>query len=81
MYVHQVHEALRAAARRVTSDMHSVHYLLSIYLPDEHRCISLFEASDIAVVQLVNDTAQLPFVHISPAVQFRGDAIVPEVHG
>jgi hypothetical protein len=77
VYVHRVHEALRVAARRVTSDVRSVHYLLNIYIPGEHRCICLFEAADRAVVQLVNDTAQLPFVHIWPAVEFRGDGVFP----
>lgn len=66
----QAHRALEAAARRVGSRDHHVRYLRTIYVPGEHRCIFLFEASDAAIVRLVNDTAQLPLVRIAEAVEF-----------
>ena len=69
----QAHRALEAAARRVGSRDHRVRYLRTIYIPGEHRCIFLFEASDADIVRLVNDTAQLPFVRIAEAVEFASE--------
>ena len=69
----QTHRALEVAARRVGSRDHRVRYLRTIYIPGEHRCISLFEASDAAIVRLVNDTAQLPLVRIAEAVEFASE--------
>ena len=69
----QTHRALEAAARRVGSRDHRVRYLRTIYVAAEHRCIFLFEASDAAIVRLVNDTAQLPFVRIAEAVEFTSE--------
>ena len=69
----QTHRALEAAARRVGSRDHRVRYLRTIYIAAEHRCIFLFEASDAAIVRLVNDTAQLPFVRIAEAVEFASE--------
>jgi hypothetical protein len=69
----QAHRALAAAARRVGSGDHRVRYLRTIYVAAEHRCIFLFEASDAAIVRLVNDTAQLPLLRIAEAVEFASE--------
>jgi len=69
----QAHRALEAAARRVGSGDHRVRCLRTIYVAAEHRCIFLFEASDAAIVRLVNDTAQLPFLRIAEAVEFASE--------
>jgi hypothetical protein len=69
-----VHQALDSAARRVCSADRQVRYLRTIYVPEEQRCICLFEAADAEIVRLVNDTAQLPFVRIAPAVEFAVDS-------
>lgn len=73
--ISQAHRALEAAARRLGSRNHRVRYLRTIYVPGEHRCICLFEASDAATVRLVNDTAQLPFVRIAAAFEFASESL------
>jgi hypothetical protein len=45
-----------------------VHYLRSLFLPDEARCLCLFEAASAKVVQQVNELAQVPFTRIVEAL-------------
>jgi hypothetical protein len=47
-----------------------VRYLRCIYMPEEDRCICLFQANDLAAVRGVNEVAQVPFRHITPAIEF-----------
>jgi hypothetical protein len=72
-YGASVHETLTTAARRVTSSARHVRCVRTIYIPGEQRCICLFEASDAGMVQLVNETAQLPFVRVAAAHAFPAD--------
>ena len=69
-----VHRALGAAARRVTTPDHPVSYLRTIYIPGENRCICMFQAYDAATVALVNDTAQVPLGLIAESIEFRIEA-------
>jgi hypothetical protein len=62
---------LQEATWRLSSAGARVRYLRCIYVPDEHRCICLFEAEDLATVQKVNEVAQVPFHRISSALEFR----------
>jgi hypothetical protein len=42
--------------------------LRSTFIPDEARCLCLFEATDEGVVAAVNDVAGLPFTRIVVAL-------------
>jgi hypothetical protein len=65
-----------AAIRRAGSDMSArfaaagrpVRCLRGIFLPGESRCLCLFEAPDAALVQEVNDAAQIPYNRIIMAL-------------
>ena len=47
----------------------SVHYVRSLFIPGESRCICLFEALNAKVIQEVNEVAQFPFMRIVPTVE------------
>jgi hypothetical protein len=61
---------LHEATRRVSSTGAAVRYVRCIFIPDEDRCVCLFEANDLATVRRVNEVAQVPFRRISPAIEF-----------
>ena len=68
----QLAAAYRAAtetARRFTAEGRPVRYLRSLFLPQEARCLCLFEALDAESVRSLNDTAQIPFTSISEALE------------
>lgn len=67
----EVQRLLHQAARRVSSSGETVRYLRCIYMPDDDRCICLFEADDPAAVRKVNEIAQVPFRRISSAIEYR----------
>jgi Nickel responsive protein SCO4226-like len=63
--------AQRAAietSRRFTTEGRPVRYLRTTFVPGEGRCMCLFEASDAAGVQQVNEAAGLPFTRIVEAL-------------
>ena len=66
----EAHRLLQEASRRVSSPGRPVRYLRCTYLPDEGRCVCLFEASDELTVRKVNETAQVPFQRISLAIEY-----------
>lgn len=45
-----------------------VRYIRSTFVPGESRCMCLFEATDAALVKVVNETAQIPFTRIVEAL-------------
>ena len=47
----------------------SVHYVRSLFIPGESRCICLFEAPNAKVIQELNEAAQFPFMRIVPTVE------------
>jgi hypothetical protein len=57
-----------AAGERMTADGKAVRYLRSTFLPDEARCLCLFEAAARELVQEANETAGLPFTRIVEAL-------------
>ena len=57
-----------ATSERFSADGTPVHYLRSTFLPDEGRCLCLFEARDPASVREVNEAAGLPFSRIVEAL-------------
>ena len=45
----------------------NVRYLRSMFLPEEARCMCLFEAANPEVVREVNDAAKLPYTRVVQA--------------
>jgi Protein of unknown function (DUF4242) len=45
-----------------------VRYIRSTFVPEEARCMCLFEATTRELVKEVNDAAQLPYVRIVEAL-------------
>jgi hypothetical protein len=67
----QLAKAQRAAVAmsdRFTADGKEVRYLRSVFLPDESRCMCLFEAPNRELVHEVNEAAKLPFTRIVEAL-------------
>ena len=67
----QLAAAQRAAietSAQFTARGRPVRYLRSTFVPQDARCLCLFEASDAAVVQQVNEAARLPFTRIIDAL-------------
>lgn len=62
-----VQRAARLTSRRSSERGVPVRYLRSTFLPDEGRCLCLFEASDPVSVREVNEAARLPFTRIVEA--------------
>ena len=73
----EVHRLLHEAARRVSSQGVAVRYLRCIYMPEDDRCICVFEADDPAAVRTVNEIAQVPFHRISSAIEFWAPGVAP----
>lgn len=61
-----------AAALRHTANMRAdgdrIYYLGSTFLPQDGRCLCLFEAKDATVVAALNAAACLPAARIVPAL-------------
>ena len=66
----EVQRLLHEAARRVSSAGQPVRYLRCTYLPEEDRCLCLFEADTAAAVRRTNETAQVPYRRISAAIEY-----------
>jgi len=63
------HRAATETARRFTAEGTPIRYIRSLFLPQEARCLCLFEALDAESVRSLNDTAQIPFTSISEALE------------
>lgn len=67
-------EQLAAAQKRaiqvgieLTAQGKQVRYIRSTFVPGEHRCMCLFEASTPELVREANEKAGIPFTRIVPA--------------
>jgi hypothetical protein len=60
--------ALTEASRRLSASGSPVHYRGSTFLPARSRCFCIFDASGIALVKTVNETAQAPFIAVEEAI-------------
>ena len=68
----QLAAARRAAAetaRQFTAEGKPVRYIRSLFLPQEARCLCLFEALDADCVRSLNDIAQVPFTSVTEALE------------
>jgi hypothetical protein len=59
-----VHRALDEAVRRELRRGSPIRYVQRIDVPDEHRCLCLFEAPGPDLVRSVNDIAQFPLARV-----------------
>lgn len=67
----QLGAAQRAAietGERLTAQGKSVRYVRSMFVPDDDRCLCLFEAAGRDLVQEANDAAGLPYTRIVEAL-------------
>ncbi|CAN5604141.1 DUF4242 domain-containing protein [soil metagenome] len=60
-------EAANDQARRMRVAGTQIHYLRSTFVPQDGRCMCLFEAETEAVVRALNEEAGLPYFRIVPA--------------
>jgi hypothetical protein len=58
------HRALDEAVRRQARRGSQIRCLQRIFVPQESRCLCLFESSSADIVRAVTDVAQLPLVKI-----------------
>jgi len=65
----ELQRLLQDATDRVSSRGH-VRYMRCTHVPEQSRCICLFDADDIETVRSVNQIAQVPFAQIGLAVEF-----------
>ena len=65
-----VHWALLQTVQRVAKNGGQIRYVRSTFLPDQSRCMCIFESSSRELVRTVNETAQIPFTRIENALDF-----------
>ena len=63
------HRALIRTASRFTAQGSPVRYVRSLFVPQQARCLCVFEAPDADVVRRVNDATQIPFVSVTEAIE------------
>jgi hypothetical protein len=63
----EAQRCLQEAARRVSTNGTQVRYLRCTFIPDQQRCLDLFEAGSAEEVRRINDIAQVPFRWIGQA--------------
>jgi uncharacterized protein DUF4242 len=69
--VEQLSAAQKAAIQKgqeFTAEGKDVRYIRSIFVPDEAKCMCLFEAPNSELVKEVNEAAQIPFTGIKEAL-------------
>lgn len=67
----QLAEAQRAAietGQQFTSEGKNVRYIRTTFVPNEARCMCLFEADNADLVREVNESAHIPFTRIIEAL-------------
>lgn len=66
----EAQRCLREAARRVSAGGEPVRFVRCTFVPEQQRCLDLFEAHSAADVRRVNDVAQVPFRSVAPAAEY-----------
>ena len=72
-----VHRALGEAVRRELRRGNPIRYVQRIDVPEEHRCLCLFEAPGPDLVRNVNDTAQFPLARVMAVLSSVPDVASP----
>ena len=71
------HRAAAETARQFTAAGRPVRYIRSLFLPQEARCLCLFEAVDAESVRSLNQTAQIPFTSVTEALELSPPNLKP----
>jgi hypothetical protein len=61
-------KAAISTGEEMTRNGKQVRYLRSTFVPEEGRCMCLFEASDAQKVRELNDAAKIPYTRIVEAL-------------
>ena len=77
----EAQRCLQEAVRRVSDGGDAVRYLRCTFIPDQQRCLDLFEAVSAAEVRRVNDIAQVPFRWLGQAREDAEPGAVIGPHG
>ena len=72
-----VHRALAEAVRRAALRGGQIRYVQRIFVPEESRCLCLFEAAGPGLVRSVNDIAQFPLARIEAVLSWWPDGTGP----
>jgi uncharacterized protein DUF4242 len=64
----QAQQSAIQAAEQLSRTGNPVKYIRSTFVPESGACMCLFEASDASTVQKLNDSANLPYTRIVPAL-------------
>ncbi len=70
----QMNDLAAAQKRAISTGVEMTHagipvrYIRSTFVPDSGRCMCLFEANDADQVRKLNETANIPFDNIVPAL-------------
>ena len=67
----QLADAQRAAietGKEFTSEGKNVRYIRTTFVPNESRCMCLFEADNADLVKEVNDAAKIPYTRVIEAL-------------
>jgi hypothetical protein len=72
---------LRDAAQRLSGEGEAVRYLRCTFIPEQQRCLDLFEAGSASAVRRVNDIAQVPFGSIGQASESAAPGIGTSAEG
>jgi len=63
----EAQRCVQEAVRRVSDGGDAVRYLRCTFIPDQQRCLDLFEVASAVEVRRINDIAQVPFRWIGQA--------------
>lgn len=73
----EAQRCLQEAVARVGGDGAAVRYVRCTFIPEQDRCLDLFEAESAEMVRNVNDIAQLPFRWIGLASESAAPGVAP----
>ena len=73
-----VHRALGEAVRREIRRGSQIRYVQRIYVPEENKCLCLFEAASPDAVRSVNDIAQFPLARVVAVLSSVLDGTSPD---
>ncbi len=61
--------ALVQTASRFTAQGSPVRYVRSLFVPQQARCLCVFEAPDADVVRRLNEAIQMPFLSVTETLE------------
>ena len=75
------HRSLGEAVRRAVRRGSRIRYVQCITVPEESRCLCLFEAAGAELVRNVNDIAQFPLARVVPVRSTAHPGSAPPLNG